>query len=73
MIKVRVSGEEDREKLIACANGAFGDSIPESGFPGLLPKLYGPEARVGGNHLIAEEDGTFLGIVLAEPMEYRID
>ncbi len=72
MIKVRVSGEEDREKLIACANGAFGDSIPESGFPGLLPKLYGPEARVGGNHLIAEEDGTFLGIVLAEPMEYRI-
>lgn len=72
MINVRISQDADREKLIACADSAFGDSVPVGGFAGLLPKLYGPGARVGGNHLIAEEDGEILGVVLAEPMEYRV-
>ncbi len=72
MINARISQDADREKLIACADSAFGDSVPVGGFAGLLPKLYGPGARVGGNHLIAEEDGEILGVVLAEPMEYRV-
>lgn len=72
MIEIRVSREEDRDKLLACADEAFGDSLPKGGFAALLPKLYGPGAQVGGSHLLAEEEGQILGLVLAEPMEYRV-
>lgn len=71
MIRIRESHEKDREQLLACADHAF-KSLPQGGFGALLPKLYGPKARVEGNHLIAEEDGTIQGLVLAEPMDYRV-
>ncbi len=72
MIEVVVSEEKHKEALIACADRAFGDQLPEGGFAALLPKLYGMDAKVGGNHLIAVEDGKFLGVVLTETMRYHV-
>ena len=72
MVEVVVSGEENREALIACADRAFGNELPEGGFAALLPKLYGIDAGVGGNHLMAVEDGRILGLVLTETMSYTV-
>lgn len=72
MVEVIVSEEKHKEELIACADRAFGDELPKGGFAGLLPKLYGPSAKVGGKHFIAVEDGKFLGVVLTENMRYTV-
>lgn len=72
MIEVVLSEEKHKEALIACADGAFGDELPEGGLAGLLPKLYGMDAKVGGNHLMAVEDGKILGLVLTEAMRYTV-
>ncbi len=72
MIEVVVSGEEHKEALIACADGAFGGGLPEGGFAVLLPKLYGMDAKAGGNHLMAVEEGKILGLVLTETMHYTV-
>ncbi len=72
MVEVIVSQEEHKGALIACADQAFGDELPAGGFAGLLPKLYGADAKVDGNHLMAVENGRILGLVLTEIMDYTV-